>query len=214
MPEIAFDLSQIRNIIFDLGGVILNLNVQASVDALHKLSRSGKKVPYSLKSQSDLFDALETGKIEPDAFRRRLREEYDLAGDDPALDTAWNAMLLDLPTERITLLQRLGQTHRLFLLSNTNAIHLLRFQDIFRESCSLPSLDSLFEKAYYSHQIGRRKPHPDVFEYIVEENNLEKNATLFVDDSYQHILGARQAGVHAYHLQPPQTITDLFQHAI
>jgi glucose-1-phosphatase len=213
MPEIAVDLPNIRNIIFDLGGVILNLHLQASVDALNTLSRSGKKIPYSMKAQTDLFDALETGRIEPETFRRRLREEYDLVGDDTALDTAWNAMLLDLPAERIALLERLGQTHRLFLLSNTNAIHLLRFQEIFRQSCSLPSLDALFEKAYYSHLLGRRKPHPEVFEHIVEENNLEKNATLFVDDSYQHIQGARQAGIHAYHLQPPQTITDLFQHA-
>jgi HAD superfamily hydrolase (TIGR01509 family) len=214
MPEIAVDLSLIRNIIFDLGGVILNLNVQKSVDALQQLSRSGQQVPFSLKSQSDLFDALETGAIAPAEFRRRLREEFDVEGDDDALDTAWNAMLLDLPAERIELLQQLGQTHRLFLLSNTNAIHLLRFTDIFKNSVDLPSLDSLFEKTYYSHLIGRRKPHPEVFNFIVAENNLDKVATLFIDDSYQHIEGARQAGIQALHLQPPLTITDVFQHAI
>lgn len=213
MPEIAVDLSLIRNIIFDLGGVILNLNVQKSVDALQQLSRSGRQVPFSLKSQSDLFDALETGAIAPAEFRRRLREEFDVEGDDDALDTAWNAMLLDLPAERIVLLQQLAQTHRLFLLSNTNAIHLLRLTDIFKNSVDLPSLDSLFEKAYYSHLIGRRKPHPEVFDFIVAENNLDKDATLFIDDSYQHIEGARQAGIHALHLQPPLTITDVFQHA-
>lgn len=213
MPEFDFDLSSIRNIIFDLGGVILNLDVPKSVEALQKLSRTGQQIPFSLKAQSGLFDALETGKIEPEEFRRRLREEFDLEGEDDALDTAWNAMLLDLPAERIALLQRLAQTHRLFLLSNTNAIHLLRFSRIFSESCDLPNLDSLFEKAYYSHLIGQRKPHPEVFGHIVKENKLEKSATLFIDDSYQHIEGARQAGIRALHLQPPLTITDLFPYA-
>jgi glucose-1-phosphatase len=213
MPEIDFDFSPIENIIFDLGGVILNLDIQKSIDALHRLSRTGQKVSFSFKAQSELFDALEIGAIEPDEFRRRLREEFAIEGEDETLDEAWCAMLLDIPAQRIELLQRLGKSHRLFLFSNTNAIHLLRFEAILQQTSSLSSLDQLFEKAYYSHLAGRRKPHPEVFEHIVAENNLEKNATLFIDDSYQHIEGARKAGIHAIHLQPPLTITDLFQHA-
>ena len=207
------DLNSIRNIIFDLGGVIINLDIQKSVDALQQLSRTGRTVPFSQKEQSELFDLLEIGAILPEEFRRRVREEYDIEADDDTIDAAWSAMLLDIPGGRIELLQRLSQTHRLFLLSNTNAIHYLRFNEIVRQNSNFPNLDGLFEKTYYSHLIGRRKPHPEVFEHIVTEQKLNKSETLFIDDTYQHIEGARLAGLNALYLQPPLTISEVFQHA-
>jgi len=208
------ELSSIKNIIFDLGGVIINLRIQNSLDALKKLSRSGQIVEFSQRQQSQLFDDYETGRITDATFRQGLRDAYEIEASDAEIDEAWNAMLLDIPQERIDLLLALGSQYRLFLLSNTNAIHLERFTQIVAESFTIPSLDSLFEKTYYSHLIGQRKPDGIVFEQILIQNNLIPSETLFIDDSSQHIAGAELVGIKTLHLAPPLTINEIFKDAL
>ncbi len=207
------DLSRIKNIIFDLGGVIINLAFQNSVEALRLLSKEQRAIDFTPKAQSEFFDLYETGQITSEAFRQGLRDQYGILGDDNALDDAWSAMLLDIPAERIKLLQELGTQYRLFLLSNTNAIHAERFNKTVQEVAGLPNLDSLFEKTYYSHLVGLRKPHAPVFEHILKQNNLVASETLFIDDSIQHIEGAQKVGLQTLHLQPPLTINEFFRHA-
>ena len=207
------NLDNVKNIIFDLGGVIINLAIQKSVDALSSLSHNQQIIEFSQQAQSELFDLYETGRISSDEFRNRLRHTYTLTGTDAEIDEAWNSMLLDIPPDRITLLQDLGKKYRLFLLSNTNAIHLTSFNQTVQDVAGLPSLDSLFEKAYYSHLVGLRKPDAAVFEHILSENNLIAAETLFIDDSIQHIKGAAAVGLQTLHLQPPLTINEFFRHA-
>ncbi|PIQ22830.1 MAG: HAD family hydrolase [Cytophagales bacterium CG18_big_fil_WC_8_21_14_2_50_42_9] len=208
------ELTGIKNIIFDLGGVIINLSIQSSLDAFQKLSRSGQVIAFSQKEQSKLFDDYETGRISNAAFRQGLRVQYDIDASDAEIDEAWNAMLLDIPQERIDLLLTLGAQYRLFLMSNTNAIHLTRFTQIVADSFTIPSLDALFEKAYYSHLIGQRKPDAIVFEQILAQNNLIPAETLFIDDSSQHIAGAQTVGIKTLHLAPPLTINEVFKDAL
>ncbi|QMU29684.1 HAD family hydrolase [Adhaeribacter radiodurans] len=207
------DLSLVKNIIFDLGGVIINLAYQNSVDALRSLSKKQQAIDFTQQAQSGLFDLYETGQITSEAFRQGLRDTYAIEGEDSALDAAWNAMLLDIPPERIQLLQALGKKFRLFLLSNTNAIHAERFNKTVQEVSGLPGLNSLFEKTYYSHLVGMRKPGAAIFEHILNQNNLTAAETLFIDDSLQHIEGARKLGLQTLHLQPPLTINEFFNHA-
>lgn len=208
------DLSGIKNIIFDLGGVIINLRIQNSLDAFQKLSKSQREIAFSQRAQSALFDDYETGRISDEAFRQGLRHQYDIEATDEEIDEAWNALLLDIPSERIDLLLALGRQYRLFLMSNTNAIHLSRFCQIVAESFTIPSLDSLFEKTYYSHLIGQRKPDSIVFEQILAQNNLIPAETLFIDDSIQHIVGAQAVGIKTLHLAPPLTINEVFKDAL
>lgn len=207
------DVARVKNIIFDLGGVIINLAFHKSVEALQLLSTEQRAIDFTPKAQSEFFDLYETGQITSAAFRQGLRDTYRIEGEDSALDEAWNAMLLDIPAERIQLLRELGKQYRLFLLSNTNAIHAERFNKTVQEVSGLPSLDSLFEKTYYSHLVGLRKPEAAVFEHILTQNNLVARETLFIDDSIQHIEGARKLGLQTLHLQPPLTITEFFRHA-
>ncbi|WP_114782379.1 HAD family hydrolase [Botryobacter ruber] len=208
------DLAKVKNIIFDLGGVIINIDYNKSVQELQKYSPEGRTIAFSQKAQSELFDLFETGVSTPAQFRRHLREEYNLQATDQQLDDAWNAMLLDIPKERIDLLLELGKNYRIFLMSNTNAIHLERFNAIVAHSFTIPSLDSLFEKTYYSHLIGKRKPDALVFEEIIAQNGLQKDETLFIDDSIQHIESARNVGLQTLHLQPPLTINEFFKDVI
>lgn len=204
----------IKNIIFDLGGVIINIDYQKTIDAFQKLSKAGCTIAFNQQSQSELFDELETGRISNAAFRDKIREHYQVEGSDEAIDAAWNAMLLDIPQERIDLLRKLRKDHKLFLLSNTNAIHLIAFNKIVEDSFGIPALDELFDKCYYSHLVDDRKPNPGIFERILQENNLQKAETLFIDDSIQHIESAEKVGIKTLHLAPPLTINQVFADAV
>lgn len=206
--------ANIKNIIFDLGGVIINIDYQKTIDAFRKLSKANSTIEFNQKAQSALFDDLETGRISNEAFRQKIREHYHIVGSDEAIDDAWNAMLLDIPQERIELLRALHKNHKLFLLSNTNAIHLIAFNKIVQDSHGMPALDELFDKCYYSHLVDDRKPNPGIFERIVNENNLQKAETLFIDDSIQHIESAEKVGIKTLHLAPPLTINQVFADAV
>ncbi|GAA4300987.1 HAD family phosphatase [Nibribacter koreensis] len=208
------DFSSIKNIIFDLGGVIINLDYAKSTDALRAFSKANDQVAFSQKAQSELFDQYEMGQISSEAFRQMLRQEYNMEATDAQIDEAWNAMLLDIPAERIELLRELGKKYKLFLLSNTNAIHMLAFNEIIAQSFQMPSLDSLFDQVYYSHLVGKRKPDAAVFEQILAENGLKREETLFIDDSIQHIESAQKLGIQTLHLAPPLTINQALTEAL
>ena len=203
-----------KNIIFDLGGVIINIDYKKAIDAFKKLSREGCTIEFSQQAQSALFDDLETGRISVSEFREKVREHYEVEGTDEEIDAAWNAMLLDIPQERIELLRELRKKYKLYLLSNTNAIHLIGFNKIVQDSFGMPALDELFDKCYYSHLVGLRKPGAPVFELILNENNLEREETLFVDDSIQHIESAQKLRLKTLHLAPPLTINQAFADAL
>lgn len=207
------DLTGIKNIIFDLGGVIINIRYQNALEALQKLSKSQRAIAFTQQEQSRLFDDYETGRISDEAFRQGLRQHYQIEASDEEIDAAWNSLLLDIPAERIALLRQLGRKYRLFLLSNTNAIHLVRFSQIVAATCGIPNLEVLFEKTYYSHLVGQRKPDASVFEHILGQHQLNREETLFIDDSIQHIEGARQVGIRTLLLAPPLTINEALKDA-
>lgn len=199
----------VKNIIFDFGGVILNIDYTLTEKAFAELGLTDFDKIYSQATQKDLFDRLETGRISPAAFREEIRKYIGKATDEQ-IDKAWNAMLLDLPEERITLLDKLKNTHRIFLLSNTNEIHYKAFTAYMQEKFKRDIFSEVFEKAYVSHKINMRKPDAEIFEFVVRENGLNKTETLFIDDSIQHIEGAKKVGLNALFLEKGKTILDLF----
>ncbi|GGK71866.1 HAD family hydrolase [Rufibacter glacialis] len=208
------DFSSVKNIIFDLGGVIINIDYAKSTDALRAFAAQSTEVDFSQKAQSELFDLYERGDISCAEFRDGLRQEYRITATDEQIDEAWNTMLLDIPAERIALLRALSKQYRLFLLSNTNAIHMKAFNQIVEQAHGIPGLDGLFEKAYYSHLVRKRKPGAEVFEHILQENGLNAQETLFIDDSIQHIVGAQSVGLQTLHLAPPLTINEVLKEAV
>jgi glucose-1-phosphatase len=189
-----------KNIIFDFGGVIINLDYTLTAKAFAALGLANFDALYSKAIQNNLFDDLEQGALTPTELRNELRKNISTEVSDAEIDHAWNAMLLDLPKERLELLSQFKQTHNTFLLSNTNEIHINCFHNIIKETVGKPNLESFFHKVYYSSAIGMRKPHVDIFEFVLNENNLLASETLFIDDSIQHIEGAKKAGLHTYWL--------------
>ena len=143
-------------------------------------------------------------------FRAELKDF--LSGDfsDASIDRAWNAMLLDIPSAKLQLLERTKKTHRTFLLSNTNNIHLECFNKIVKHTTGLDSIDSYFHKAYYSHLLKMRKPDDEIYLHVLEQNKLNPAETLFMDDNRDNLEGAKRVGIQAAHIAHPDDLYSLF----
>lgn len=199
-------------IIFDLGGVILNIDYHRTISAFKALGMSDFDRHFTQLKQEQLFDLYETGHIADADFRQGLRPHLHPDVTDAQIDAAWNAMLLDLPKHRLNLLMQLKNRHRTFLLSNTNAIHINEFHRQLHASHGLMDLNGHFERVYFSYEMGLRKPDPAIFSRVCEENRLNPEETLFIDDSPQHVEGARVAGLKVVHLHQGD-ILQLFNQA-
>jgi glucose-1-phosphatase len=190
-------------VIFDLGGVILPLYPQASINALSALLRKDAAELYTLSKQTDVFDQLERGEISPAAFRSALvRSAGASAGDGPisesALDEAWCAMLSTIPEENLDLLLTLKKTKRTFVLSNTNVIHVERFlADYARSHPARPSFFDHFEVVHFSHDLGMRKPEERIFSELIQRHQLTPERTLFLDDNHENVASAKKLGLLA-----------------
>ena len=202
--------ASIKNIIFDFGGVILNIDYKLTENAFAKLGLSEFDTIYSQATQKELFDVFEKGLISSADFRREIKKFINESVSDLHIDEAWNAMLLDLPEERIQLLSKLKKIYRIFLLSNTNEIHFKTFSAYMQNKFNKDIFSDLFDKAYFSHKVKMRKPEAEIFELVLKENNLRKDETLFIDDSIQHIEGAKKIGLKTIFLQNGKTILDVF----
>lgn len=182
----------IKNIIFDLGGVIFDVDYNLTLQKFRGFGTENFDHIYTQLKQTSLFDGFEIGEISANDFYERLRNELNSNISDEKIKLAWNAMLLGLPKERLDLVEKLSKKYRVFLLSNTNEIHLPEVKKIIFDSLRINDFDSFFENTYYSHLIGKRKPNADIFEFVLRENNLKKEETIFADDTPQHIEGAKK----------------------
>lgn len=202
---------KIDAIIFDLGAVILNIDYNLAVKHFSVLGLNNFDELFAKARQSELFNNFEKGLISPAQFRDELRHVGQIQLSDTAIDTAWNSMLGDLPLARIELLKKLKKYYRLFLLSNTNQIHIDAFTKYFDKLLGTNEFESIFERVYYSSAIQLRKPDAEIFKLVVSQNNLNPDATLFIDDSPQHIQGASSMGLRSFHLNDNTDITQLFE---
>jgi putative hydrolase of the HAD superfamily len=198
-------------VIFDFGGVIIDLDYHATIRAFDRLCGRETAHLYSQQQQKPLFDAFETGAIAAAEFRDGLRDLLAVEASDAELDDAWNAMLGRIPAHKVDFLHRFGQQRPIFLLSNTNEIHKAAFDRIFTEDHghTHSGLSDLFVADYYSHRMGDRKPNPSIYRTVVEAHGLDPARTLFIDDTAHNLPGAADAGLLTWHLQPGECITSL-----
>jgi len=201
-------MQDIKNIIFDLGGVILNIDIKRTENALRELGIDNFSQYVRQSHLLSFFKDYEAGKIDDAAFIRAIQSLSRQALKEEAIVNAWNALLLDFPAERIELLRSLKKKYRLFLLSNTNSIHHRQFQQqLYGQTGNY--LEDLFEKTYYSHTIGLCKPDVAAFRLVINENKLDPAETIFVDDTEANMAGAKEAGLHVAHIRPNTTILDI-----
>ncbi len=198
-----------ENIIFDLGGVLLNIDYAKTEKAFEELGFEGFTTMYNQFSANALFEHLETGKISPGEFFEELIAISGKPLSSLQISQAWNAMLLDFRGTSLSFLEQLAGNHRLFLLSNTNAIHHEAFMKIFENHSPGKVFDKYFTKAWYSHEIGLRKPGQEIFDFVLQDADLDAASTLFIDDSYNNIDGAKKAGLLTHLLLPGESIEEI-----
>ena len=202
-------MQNIKAIIFDFGGVILNIDFGKSNKAFADLGVKDFNEMFSQQNADHLFRHLEEGKLNELEFYEAFRRSSQINLPDDQIKKAWNALLISYRREALLTLKRIRPNYKLYLLSNTNSIHLEAFNKMYEEQVGEGSLEDYFDKIYYSHEIGARKPDKEPYEYVLKENNLSPAETLFIDDSVQNIKPAEDLGLQTILLKPGMGIEDL-----
>lgn len=201
----------IKNVIFDLGGVIINLDINKTISEFNKLSAIPFDHIYTQKEQIDLFNQLDKGVISTKDFFNELRSKVGFAGPEEKLLKAWNAMLLDVPEHRLDTLVTMKHNYNTYLLSNTCEPHIEAFEKELEDEYGIKNFDDYFDKVYYSCRIGMRKPDKEIFEFVLQQHDLKPEETVFIDDSPQHVKGAGECGINAFLLQKNMEIDNLLK---
>jgi putative hydrolase of the HAD superfamily len=201
-------MAVLKNIIFDLGGVLIDVDYNKTNEAFKNLGFTHFEKMYSQFTADKLFEKLETGHIsEEDFYKQLLHQQEGISAPD--IKAAWNAMLMDFRLSSIEFLSQLRPQYKLFLLSNTNIIHMAAFHEMFIEQTGYKSLSDLFTKAWYSNEVGLRKPHKEIYEFVLQDAGIKAGETLFIDDSYNNIHTAKELGFSTHLLVPGEKIEDL-----
>jgi len=204
-------VTNIKNIIFDLGGVIIDLDINSTIFEFNKISRIPFERLYTQSKQMDLFNLLDKGKISNTEFFKNLKKEIYYQGNENDLIDPWNAMLLDVPEKRLDVLVQAKQNYNTFLLSNTNEPHITKFEHDLYVQHGVKNFEDYFDKVYYSCRVRMRKPDKEIFEMVLNENELDPSETIFIDDSVQHVQGAGACGIKAYLLPKNMEVGELLK---
>lgn len=204
-------MNEIKGIIFDLGGVIINLDIPKSIRQFNQFAHRSFETVYSQTGQNELFDRFDKGQISEERFFKELQLNINSNVPLTQLKDAWNAMLLDFPADRLNLLLSLKCRYRTFLLSNTNETHISTFESHLNQQHGYKNLEPFFEKVYYSCRLGMRKPESRIFELVLHENGLNPKETLFIDDTLQHIQGAEKVGINAVLLSQNNEVSNVLK---
>lgn len=201
---------EIKNIIFDFGGVILDIDPQRTVDEFIKLGFTDVDKLSTPAFIEEILGKFERGILTPEVFRIRLKSFLNLDITDQQLDDAWNALLYDIPGIRIDVIEQVKDHYQIFLLSNSNEIHYDLFIRDLQLRFGYSEFDSLFDKAYFSFDLHLLKPNPEIFEFVINQHALDLNTTLFIDDNPRNIDAAKKLGLKTYFLTKPERIRDIF----
>lgn len=197
-----------RNILFDLGGVILDINIQATLKRFYELGFPPELLQYPESMQTDVFFNYQTGKLDTLEFRNEIRKASGVNMSDEVFDEAWNAMLVGIPRERTRLIKTLSKRYRLYMLSNTSEMHARVFERMYLEAAG-ESMHEVFDKIYYSHEIGLHKPDREAWEYVIKDAGIKPEETLFLDDTIYNIKASQELGFQAIHIHERTSLMSL-----
>ncbi len=206
-------MTLIRNIIFDFGGVIYDIDFLRSVAEFQKLGMDRFDLLYSKAIQDKLFENLETDACSPQEFLTALGAYFNADVSESHLEAAWNALLIGFRPERLQMLKEISPFYNIYLLSNTNRIHYSIFLQEFTDLTGYKSFNDLFKKAYLSFEIKSRKPDIEPYLHVLKDAEIDPYETLFIDDSPQNIQPAKEVGLHTYFLDlsKGEDVLDLFE---
>lgn len=190
----------IEIILFDLGGVIINLHTERTIKAFAKLSDSTVEGVKQAYENAEYFKVFEKGMISESDFRNELRKDLGLDATDQELDDAWCAMLGTIPQERIDQIKELCEKYTCIILSNTNSIHERAFHQILRESTEYQHLNDILHHVHFSHDLNMRKPDIEIYHKVLDIHQIESQKVIFLEDTEPNLTTAAQAGIHTLHI--------------
>ena len=186
----------IKNIIFDFGDIFINLDKQAPLIEMSKFGLT-RMTP----ELDTIFKEYEMGLMKSDDFINVLQSILSDASREQII-AAWNSIILDFPEERLTFIEQLKNEnkYRLFLLSNTNDLHIEKVK-ISMGLERFKRFKNCFEQFYLSQEMKMRKPNSNIYEFVLLENKLIANETLFIDDTKENTVSASELGILCWNLQ-------------
>lgn len=199
-----------NTLIFDLGVVLLDVDYQKTIDAFGELGLPNPGEAFSKHHQDPLFRQLERGQISPTDFLSELGHRMSI-NDRNAIEAAWCAMLGKIPQRKFDLLQQLSANHDLYILSNTNALHRQHFEQTIDRQYGWEDFEGLFEFIGYSHEMGSRKPEPEIYDKLINEWSIDLDRALFIDDTEVNVEGARRRGIRAVHYEAKDDLAKLIE---
>jgi putative hydrolase of the HAD superfamily len=202
---------KIEALVFDFGNVIINIDVERTIEAFAALTQRPMSRVKTVFEEDQIFRRYETGLFQDTEFRDIIRQALGFPFSDQEIDSAWNALLLNVPKERITLIENLKTRYPVYLLSNTNNIHIEACNKYFKANFGIPTVRSLFSKAFYSYEMELWKPEKAIYKTLLNEIGKEPNQVLFVDDNDSNIKAASEIGIQTLHLIPPDDILNHFK---
>lgn len=202
---------KIKTIIFDFGGVILDIDPQITIKEFQKMGFKDVAKTKSKEFIEDIIRKFERGIYTPEVFRKRLRAFLELDVTDQQLDDAWNALIYDIPAERIEVLEQVKKNYQILLLSNSNEIHYDLYVRDLQLRFGYREFDALFDKSYFSFDMHLSKPDPEVYEFVMYQHDLVPSETLFIDDNEANIAAAAKLGLKTYLLEKPERVRDIFE---
>jgi HAD superfamily hydrolase (TIGR01509 family) len=203
------DLKNIKNIILDLGRVILKINLDNTIIAFKEFGFSQLDELDIVFARYPFFMQFELGLISAEQFISDIRKTTGNNLSHESILKAWNSMIGEYFEGAVPLIQQLDKKYRMFLLSNTNEIHEKEYNNRLKNDYGIANLSDIFEKVYYSHTLHLSKPDPLIFEYVLNDNHLVAEETLFIDDILVHIESAAKLGIRTFHLEDPLKLTDV-----
>jgi len=199
----------IKAVVFDFGNVIINIDTERTFAAFAELTFKSAERVKKLFAEAAIFEKYETGFYSDDEFRDVVRQTLSYPLNDQEIDAAWNALLLDVPAKRLAYLENLRFRYPVYLLSNTNAIHIEKCQQYFRARYNIADFRTLFSKVFLSYELGLWKPDYRIFRKVLEETGFKPEEVLFLDDNADNIDAARDMGIRGIKINPPESFEDI-----